>query len=160
MCSILNVEKGVVLKDNFLGLIMTSNALHFTDKDMLTHRKLFFTEFFVWVLSVVSIGLILTFKVIFTPLEYIPTTLPLSSYVINICFVLSNEERFKSKNNTNGDYSVFCSKRGRCTPIWQFVNYFQSERVETTFSDKQKPCLSCQFSYNRLKMKLIYCRFC
>ena len=33
---------------------------------------------------VVSIGAILTFKVIFTPLKYIPTVPPLSSYVINI----------------------------------------------------------------------------
>ena len=39
-------------------------------------------------MRVVSIGAILTFKVVFTPLEYIPTIPPLSSYFINICFVL------------------------------------------------------------------------
>ena len=38
--------------------------------------------------KVVSIGAILTFKVIFTPLEYVLIIPPLSSYVINICFVL------------------------------------------------------------------------
>ena len=36
----------------------------------------------------VSIGVILTFKVIFTPLENIPTIPPLSTYIINICLVL------------------------------------------------------------------------
>ena len=40
------------------------------------------------VLGEVSIGANLTFKVIFTPLEYVPTIPPLFSYVINICFVL------------------------------------------------------------------------
>ena len=37
---------------------------------------------------VVSIGGFAAFKVIFTPLEYVLTIPPLSSYVINICFVL------------------------------------------------------------------------
>ena len=35
---------------------------------------------------VVSIGVIIASKVIFTPLECIPTIPPLSSYVINVCY--------------------------------------------------------------------------
>ena len=42
--------------------------------------------------TVVSIGVNPTFKVIFTPLEYIPTIPPLSSYVINVCY---NTEKTK-----------------------------------------------------------------
>ena len=40
---------------------------------------------------VVSIGAILTFKVIFTPLEYVPTIPPLSSYVINVLYFSNNK---------------------------------------------------------------------
>ena len=39
--------------------------------------------------GVVSIGANPTFKVIFTPMEYNPMIPPLLSYVINICFVLT-----------------------------------------------------------------------
>ena len=39
--------------------------------------------------TVVSIGIIPTFKVIFTPREYVPTKPPLSSYAINICLYLA-----------------------------------------------------------------------
>ena len=39
--------------------------------------------------QVVSIGVNHTFKVIFTPLEYILSIPPLSSYVINICLYLA-----------------------------------------------------------------------
>ena len=36
--------------------------------------------------NVVSIGAFPAIKFIFTPLEYIPTIPPLSSYVINVCY--------------------------------------------------------------------------
>ena len=39
---------------------------------------------------VVSIGVNHTFKVVFTPLEYIPTIPPLCSYIINICLYKLN----------------------------------------------------------------------
>ena len=42
--------------------------------------------------GVVSIGVIPTFKVIFTPLEYIPTIPPLSFYVIDICLYLAKTQ--------------------------------------------------------------------
>ena len=43
--------------------------------------------------EVVSIGVIPTLKVVFTPLEYVPTIPPLSSYVINICLYLAKIRR-------------------------------------------------------------------
>ena len=48
--------------------------------------------------AVVSIGVNPTFKVIFTPLEYVPIIPPLSSYVINICLYLAKTQKndFKS----------------------------------------------------------------
>ena len=42
--------------------------------------------------TVVSIGVNPTFKVIFTPLEYVPTKPSLSTYIINICFVLFKQK--------------------------------------------------------------------
>ena len=53
------------------------------------------------------IGITLTFKVIFTPLENIPTKPPLSTYVINICFVL-----FKRKSS-----GVKMTLKVRITPM-------------------------------------------
>ena len=56
---------------------------------------------------VVSIGAFLAFKVIFTPLEYILTIPPLSSYVINICFVL-----FKQREGPQHISSAFLAVQG------------------------------------------------
>ena len=57
---------------------------------------------------VVSIGVILTFKVIFTPLEYVPTIPLLSSHVINICSVL-----FKRRECPEHISSAFLTAQGR-----------------------------------------------
>ena len=47
-------------------------------------------------MRVVSIGVTPTFKVIFTPLEYIPIVPPLFSCVINICLYLAKTLHFSA----------------------------------------------------------------
>ena len=56
-------------------------------------------------MTVVSIGVNLTFEVVFTPLEYVPTIPPLSTYVINICF--------KRKEGPQHISSAFLTVQGR-----------------------------------------------
>ena len=51
-------------------------------------------EFLCHKLLVVSIGVNHTFKVVFTPLEYIPNIPPLSHYVINTCLYLPKTLHF------------------------------------------------------------------
>ena len=46
--------------------------------------------------SVVSIGAISAFKVVFTPMKYNPIIPPLLSYVIDVCFVLTKRLHFFS----------------------------------------------------------------
>ena len=54
---------------------------------------------------VVSIDVILNLKVVFIPLEYVPTKPPpLSSYVINICFVLFKLKECPQQLNLYFDY--------------------------------------------------------
>ena len=55
-----------------------------------------------------SIGAFLAFKVVFTPLEYIPTIPPLSSYVINIRFII-----FKRREGPQHISSAFLTAQGR-----------------------------------------------
>ena len=57
----------------------------------------------------VSIGVIPTFKVIFTPLEYVPN---LSTYVINICFVLFKQKvMFRKILNQKSGVFLLSSKQ-------------------------------------------------
>ena len=56
-------------------------------------------------LLVVSIGVNPSFKVIFTPLEYVPIVPPLSTYVINVCYF--DEVRVQRRNLEPKKWSVF-----------------------------------------------------
>ena len=83
-------------KKGSLPLIKWSISIHNQDNTILTlpYRLVY--------KKVVSIGVIITFKVIFTLLEYVPTIL--SSYVINICFVLFKQReglQWTCNQNTN-----------------------------------------------------------
>ena len=65
---------------------------------------------------VISIGVIPTFKVIFTPLEYV-----LSSYVINICFVL-----FKQREGLQQVSSTFLTVQGSKSFVMMLQGWIMS----------------------------------
>ena len=60
--------------------------------------------------TVVSTGVNHTFKVVFTPLEYVPTIPPLSSYVINIFTICRYWwRRMKSRNPEPKKWGLFAT---------------------------------------------------
>ena len=74
---------------------------------------------------VVTIGVNPTFKVIFTPLEYVPIIPPLSSYVINICLYLAKTlhffgSRFYKTLDIYG-LSALCSEKGEANMLRTLV---------------------------------------
>ena len=71
---------------------------------------------------VVSIGANPTFKVIFTPLEYIPTIPPLSSYVINICLYLTRRLHFSLEKYTTNIDDVLFKRRNLEPKKWSLFD--------------------------------------
>ena len=97
---------------------------------------------------VVSIGHFPAFYVVFVPLVYIPTILPHSSYVIDICFVL-----FKKKEGPQHISSAFLTVQGRLnqqrltykTSLYLLFNKIFLNYKDTLLMYTQKICNYLQY---------------
>ena len=83
---------------------------------------------------VVSIGDILTFKVPFTPLEYIPTIHPLSFYIINVCYKRQRKNTRYLKKQGMLWHNLYSSiprlQNSVFNKHWEYLKYLKAHNRE------------------------------